>query len=82
MQRCGLFKSFFFVCLFVLTLNVPVNNISVMSGRSQRLLGLTRTVGSKCVLFMDTTRCRLWRSNPGPLDSESDALQLHHRAKT
>ena len=35
-----------FVCLFVLRLNIPVNNFSVMSGRSQRFLGLTSTVGS------------------------------------
>ena len=35
-----------FVCLFVLRHNVPVNNFSVMSGRSQRFLGLTSTVGS------------------------------------
>ena len=28
-----------FVCLFVLRLNVPVNNFSVMSGRSHRFLG-------------------------------------------
>ena len=55
--------------LFVLRLNVPVNNFSVMSGRSQRFLGLTSTVGSQCVLLKDTTRCRLWGSNPGPLDS-------------
>ena len=34
------------VCLFVLRLNVPVNNFSVMSGRSQLFLGLTNTVGS------------------------------------
>ena len=52
-----------FVCLFVLRLNVPVNNFSVMSGWSQRFLGLTSTVGSSCVLLMDTTRCRLWGSN-------------------
>ena len=26
-------------CLFVLRLNVPVNNFSVMSGRSHRFLG-------------------------------------------
>ena len=33
-------------CLFVLRLNIPVNNFSVMSGRSQRFsLGLTSTVG-------------------------------------
>ena len=30
---------FYFVCLFVLRLNVPVNNFSVMSGRSHRFLG-------------------------------------------
>ena len=34
------------VYLFELRLNVPVNNFSVMSGRSQRFLGLTITVGS------------------------------------
>ena len=31
--------------LFVLRLNVPVNNFSVMLGRSQHFLGLTGTVG-------------------------------------
>ena len=35
-----------FVCLFVLRLNIPVNNFSVMSGQSQGFLGLTSTVGS------------------------------------
>ena len=34
------------VILFILRLNVPVNNFSVMSGRSQRFLGLTSTVES------------------------------------
>ena len=34
------------VCLFVLRLNVPVNNFSVVSERSQLFLGLTSTVGS------------------------------------
>ena len=55
-------------CLFVLRFNVPVNNFSVMSGRSQRFLGLTSTVGSRCALLKE------WGSNPGPLDSESDAV--------
>ena len=32
--------------LFVLRRNGPVNNFSVMSGRSQLFLGLTSTVGS------------------------------------
>ena len=39
-------QCFFFVCLFVFRFNVPVNNCSVMAGRSQRFLGLTSTVGS------------------------------------
>ena len=68
-------------CLFVLRLNVPVNNFSVMSGRSQCFLGLTSTAESECVLLKDTTRCRLWGSNQGPLNSESDALPLRHHAE-
>ena len=39
-------RSNLFLVLFVLRLNVPVNNFSVMSGRSQRFLGLTSIVGS------------------------------------
>ena len=35
-----------FVYLFVLRLNVPVNNFSVMLGKSQRFLGLTSIEGS------------------------------------
>ena len=34
-----LYYKVLFVCLFVLRLNVPVNNFSVMSGRSHRFLG-------------------------------------------
>ena len=34
-------------CLFVLRLNVPVNNFSVMSGRSHRFLGKPVLSGSK-----------------------------------
>ena len=56
-QGGGLFFFFFFFFFFfVLRLNVPVNNFSVMSGRSQRFLGLTSTVGSRCALLKDTTR--------------------------
>ena len=65
-----------YINLFVLRLNVLVNNFSVMSGRSQRFLGLTSTVGSECVLLKDTAVPPV---NPGPLDSESDALPLRHR---
>ena len=57
LNSCSLgLRHVLFVCLFVLRLNVPVNNFSVMSGRSQRFLGLTSTVGSRCALLKDTTR--------------------------
>ena len=55
MSKGGNFKNYRFtcfferctvVCLFVLRLNVPVNNFSVMSGRSRRFLGLTSTAVS------------------------------------
>ena len=38
--------SYRIIILFVLRLNVPVNNFSVMSGWSQLFLGLTSTVRS------------------------------------
>ena len=48
-----------FVCLFVLTLNVPVNNFSVMSRRSHRFLGIISTFGGVNVsLLKETTRRR------------------------
>ena len=59
-----LYRAKFRFIFFVLRLNVQVNSFSVMSGRSQRFLGLTSTVESKCVLLKDTTRRRLWGSNP------------------
>ena len=31
-------------------------------------------------MLKDTTRCRKWGSNPGPLDSKSDAGPVRHRA--
>ena len=64
-------------CLFVLMLNVPVNNFSVMSGRSN---------GEESALLKDKTR-RMYVSslpsiisNPRLLAPESDALPLNHRA--
>ena len=56
-------------------LNVPVNNFSVMLGRSHRFLGITSTLGGgggKYVLLKDTTRRPEWGSNPRPLDPESE----------
>ena len=43
---------------FSFLLNVPVNNFSVMSGRSHLFLSIFSTLGSKCVLIQDTTRQR------------------------
>ena len=43
LSKCGTKPKLF---LFVLRINVPVNNFSVMSGQSQLFLGLTSTVGS------------------------------------
>ena len=52
-------------------LKVPVNNFSVMLGRSNRFLGITSTFffflgggGGKYVLLKDTTRRPKWGSNP------------------
>ena len=42
-----------FVCLM---LNVPVNNFSVMLGRSHHFLGIASRLGGKFVLFKDPTR--------------------------
>ena len=45
-----------FLFLFRLRLYVPVNNFSVMSGRSHCFLGITSTfLGGKCILLKDTT---------------------------
>ena len=54
--------------------NVPVNNFSVIMGRSHRFLCIYQYFGE----LKDTTRGS-WGSNPGPLVSESDALPLSHR---
>ena len=73
--------SVFIVCLFVLRLNVPVSNFSVMSGWSLRFLGLTSTVaGELMCIAQGHNTVPLVGTNPGPLDSESDALPLGHRA--
>ena len=48
-----------FVCLFVLILNVPVNNFSVMSGRSHLFPAITITFrGVNVSLLKDSTRRR------------------------
>ena len=50
-------KKRLFVSMFV-CVNVPVNNFSVMSGLSNRVLGITSTFGELSVLLKDTTRHR------------------------
>ena len=67
-------------------LNVPVNNFSVMLGRSHRFLCITSIFcifflftffflgGGGYVLLMDTTRRLEWGSNPRLLDPESEVL--------
>ena len=45
-----------FVCLYVLMLNIPVNNFSVMLGWSHRFLGITSNFqGVNVFLLKDTT---------------------------
>ena len=45
--------------LFVLMLNVPVNNFAVMSGRNHRFMGITSTFwGVNVSLVKDTTQPR------------------------
>ena len=58
---------------------LPVNNFSVMSGKSQpsdRFIRYQSSLwGVKMCLLKDTW-CHQWGLNQGPLDSESDALPL------
>ena len=46
----------FFWCFFGLMLNVPINNFSVMLGRSHRFLGITSTPGGGGVVNMSCSR--------------------------
>ena len=74
-QYFKLSQNFLFGLFFLF--NVPVNNFSVMLGRSHRFLGIYQYFGELSVLLKDTTR-RSWGSNHGPLPSESDALPRSH----
>ena len=69
-----------FVCLFVLMLNVPVNNFSVMTGRSHCFLSFTS-------IFWEYFNCLAQGHNtavvgfqPRFLAPESDAVPLSHHA--
>ena len=62
----------------LLRLNVPVNNFSVMSGRSHRFLGITSTIrGVNLAQGHNTAEVGI---EPQPLALESEALPLGHRA--
>ena len=54
-----------FLVWFGLMLNVPVNNFSVMLGRSHRFLGITITFLGKNVFLKDTT----WQLGPKCLNT-------------
>ena len=53
-KKTSKYRSF---VLFGLSLYAPVNNFSVMSGRSHRFLVITITfLGGKCILLKETIR--------------------------
>ena len=54
--------------------NIPVNNFSVVSGRSSWVKPVPST--DKSVLLKDTTQWRRWGSNLQPLNLESSTLPL------
>ena len=67
------------VCFwFGLMLNVPVNNFSVMLGRSHRFLGITSTIwgGGKFVLLKDTTRRPEWGSIKSSFERSIDKQNI------
>ena len=64
--------------LVLLRLNAPVNNFSVMSGRSHSFLGITSTFQGVNVSLLKDTTWQRWVSNPQPLAPESESLG--HRA--
>ena len=63
----------------VLLFNVPVNNFSVILGRSHRFLCIYQYFGELNVSCSRTLHGGRGGSNLGPLAPESDALPLSHR---
>ena len=49
-----------------------------MSGQNQNFKGIHQFSEESICLLKDTTGCRHWGSNPGPLNSESNVLPLCH----
>ena len=70
----------YFVCLFELRFNIPVNNFSIILGRSHRFLVINQYSGGVNVHCSMTQHVAAGGSNTGPLDSEFDALPLCHHA--
>ena len=52
-----------------------------MSGRSHHFLGFKQYSGELMRLAQVQNTVPQWRMNPGPLDSESNALPLHIRLR-
>ena len=65
-----LFTHLFIICFFVLRFNVPVNNFSVMSGRSQCFQGINQYCGELMCLAQRHSTVPCVGIEPGPLDSE------------
>ena len=76
----GLSKTLDVSYLFVLRFNVPVNNFSVMSGRSHRFLGIDQYSRESMCLAQGHNTVTLVGTNPRPLYSETGALPLGNRA--
>ena len=66
--------------MFVLMLNIPVNNFSDMSGRSHRFLGITSTFQGVNVFAQGHNTAEVGIGPPHPLASESETLPLGNRA--
>ena len=66
--------TFWFVCLYVLRLNVQVNNFSVMSGQSQCFLGLTRCLFVGWLVWFSTPPRSLGRSPPRLVKAKQNLL--------
>ena len=68
------------VCLFMLRLNIPVNNFSVMLGWSHHFLGLYYQYFRRIKCLAQGHNMAEIGLEPRPLAPESDALPLSHHA--
>ena len=73
-------ETVLFVCLFGLRHYVPVDNFSVMSGRSHRFLGITSTFREVNVSCSRIQHGDLSEDRTPDISLQSDALPLGHCA--